>query len=436
MKKIIFLSTILFSFPFSIKVFAEKSSADTLNTKVEEYAKTLFATYQDLHRNPELSFKELKTSEKIAAELRRLGYEVTTEVGRTGVVGVLKNGKGPTLLIRTDMDALPVEENTGFKFASQNKGVMHACGHDIHMTVFLGTAKFLAEEKNKWQGTLVMMAQPAEELGAGALAMLKDGLYKKFPMPNKALALHVNSAIESGKIGYRSGFSMANVDSLNIEVKGVGGHGAYPHKTKDPIVLASQMVMGFQTLISRETSPLDSGVVTVGVFQAGTKSNIIPDSATLKLTIRSYKDEVREKLISGVKRIANGMAEAAGIPKDRMPTFQDSEDYTPAVYNDPVLMSQVMDSVRKIIGENNVQEIDPVMGGEDFGQLGRQDPKVPVVMFSLGAVSKKMIDEYKKKNLELPSLHSSTFTPDWDLAIKTGVKAMSMAALEQLASKE
>ncbi|OQW48597.1 MAG: hypothetical protein A4S09_04150 [Proteobacteria bacterium SG_bin7] len=432
MKEIVFFATFLFSFGS----VASDSVSETLKTKVEVYAKDLFAAYQDLHTNPELSFKEAKTSEKIAQNLKTLGYEVTKEVGKTGVVGVLKNGKGPTLLIRTDMDALPVEENTGFKFSSQNKGVMHACGHDIHMTVFLGTARFLAEEKSRWKGTLVMMAQPAEELGAGALAMLKDGLFKKFPTPTKALALHVNSSMESGRVGFRSGFSMANVDSLDIEVKGVGGHGAYPHKTKDPIVLASQMVMGFQTLISRETSPLDSGVVTVGVFQAGTKSNIIPDSAMLKLTIRSYKDEVREKLVTGVKRIAMGMAEAAGIPNDRKPTFRDSENYTPAVYNDPTLTNEAMASVRKILGDDNVQEIDPVMGGEDFGQLGRQSPKIPIVMFFIGAVPKNMMKEFKKKNMPLPSLHSSTFTPDWELTIKTGIKAMAMAAVDQLVPKD
>ncbi len=412
--------------------FASAWSNDQITTKVQAYQNDLIQFYQETHKNPELSFKEEKTAARIAVELKKYGYEVTTGIGKTGVVGVLKNGKGPTLLIRTDMDALPVEEKTGFSFASVNKDVMHACGHDLHMTVFLGAARFLASEKNLWRGTLVLMAQPAEELGEGALAMLSDGLFKKFPTPEKAIALHASSSLAAGRVAYHPGFTFANVDSMTIEVRGVGGHGAYPHKVKDPIVLASQMVLGFQTLVSREISPLDSGVVTVGVFQGGTKSNIVPDSATLKLTIRSYKDEVRKKLIDGVKRIANGMAEAAGVPKERFPEIKDSEKYTPAVYNDPQLMAAVTTSLKKVLGENNVEEADPVMGGEDFGQLGRQSPKIPVAMFWLGAAPAKMVQEYKKKNLELPSLHSSTFAPDWETAIKTGVKAMSQAALDQL----
>lgn len=401
----------------------------------------LFKIYKDLHANPELSWAEEKTSAKLAEELKRIGFEVTSQVGKRGVVGVLKNGKGPTLLIRTDMDALPVEEKTGFSFASQVKAknaqgedvaVMHACGHDIHMTVFIGTAQAMMNSQSKWKGTLVMMAQPAEELGQGATAMLKDGLFKRFPQPNYAIALHVKSDAKAGQIAYTPGFAMANVDSINITVKGVGGHGAYPHRTKDPIVLASQIVLALQTIVSREVSPLDNAVVTVGAIHAGTKNNIIPDNAYLKLTVRSYKDEVRNQIIKSIKRIVMGLSEAAGIPKGLEPEITESEEYTPATYNDPELMKRLVLSFKKVLPEKDIFEDSPVMGGEDFGQLGRTEAKIPIAMFMLGAAPHKMYDEYHKKKQQLPSLHSSIFTPDWETAIPVGVKAMTAAAQDLL----
>ncbi|MDZ4661434.1 MAG: amidohydrolase [Pseudomonadota bacterium] len=404
-------------------------------------SENLFKLYKDLHANPELSWSEEKTSARMAEELKKIGFEVTTQVGKRGVVGVLKNGKGPTLLIRTDMDALPVEENTGFSFASRVKAknskgeevsVMHACGHDIHMTVFIGTAQIMMNSKSQWKGTLVMMAQPAEELGQGATAMLKDGLFKKFPTPQFALALHVKSDAKAGHIAYRSGFAMANVDSIDITVKGIGGHGAYPHKTKDPIVLASQIVLALQTIVSREVSPLDNAVVTVGAIHAGTKNNIIPDSAHLKITVRTYKDEVRSHILKSIKRITFGLSEAAGIPKELEPEIKESEEYTPATYNDPGLMNRIVLSFKKVMPEKNIFETEPVMGGEDFGQLGRTEPKIPIAMFMLGAAPHKMYEEYHKKKQPLPSLHSSTFTPDWETAIPAGVKAMTAAALDLL----
>lgn len=401
----------------------------------------LFNIYKELHATPELSFQEKQTSEKLALELQSYGFQVTTQIGKYGVVGVIKNGDGPTLMIRTDMDALPVEEKTGFKFASKIKAknssgdlvsVMHACGHDIHMTVFLGAAKFLAEQKKLWRGTLVMIGQPAEELGEGAQAMLEDGLFKKFPRPDMAIAFHTSSTLAAGRFAYHKGYTLANVDSLVIEVKGIGGHGAYPHRTKDPIVLASQMVVAFQTLVSREISPIDSGVVTVGVFNAGTKSNIIPDSATLKLTIRSYKDDVREKLLKGVERIAMAQAASFGLPKEKMPVIKSTENYTPAVYNDPELVEKMSNSISKAFSAEIISEAEPVMGGEDFSHYGRQSHKVPISMLWLGTASQKMIDEYKKKNQELPSLHSSTYAPDWEMAIPTGVKGMAASAISLL----
>ena len=281
----------------------------------------LMTLYRDLHANPELSMQEVRTPAKLAAEMRKLGYQVTEKVGKTGVVGVMRNGPGPVLMIRADMDALPVTEQTGLPFSSKvraktrdgnDTGVMHACGHDTHVASWLGTARQLAASKANWSGTVVMVLQPGEELVEGALEMLKDGLFTRFPKPDRLLAFHDSASLPAGQIGMRPGYVLANVDTVNIDVKGVGGHGAYPHTTKDPIVLASRIVVALQTLVSRENSPFEPGVVTVGVFNAGTKENIIPDKATLRLTVRSYSPETRKILLDGIRRIARGEAIAAG----------------------------------------------------------------------------------------------------------------------------
>ncbi|HYG29530.1 MAG TPA: amidohydrolase, partial [Allosphingosinicella sp.] len=326
-----------------VTMMTTPAAADPLSEAVRRDLPSLMEIYRDLHANPELSMQETRSAGLLAAEARRLGFEVTTGVGGTGVVAVLRNGPGPTLLIRADMDALPVEERTGLPFASRARGttregaetgIMHACGHDTHMSAWVGTARRLAAMRSQWSGTLVMIAQPGEEIGAGARAMIEDGLFTRFPRPTHAIAFHDSASLPAGVIGYAVGPALANVDSIDIEVRGVGGHGAYPHTTRDPIVLASRIVSSLQTLVSRELDPLDSAVVTVGSFHAGTKHNIISDEARLQLTVRSYTPEIRRMLLDGIARIARGEAIAAGVPDDRMPVVNVRESqHTPAAIN-------------------------------------------------------------------------------------------------------
>ncbi|MBL4871597.1 MAG: amidohydrolase [Robiginitomaculum sp.] len=403
-------------------------------------AENLLKLYKYLHENPELSLMEVNTAKLLAGKLDKLGFDVTENVGGTGVVAVLKNGAGPTVLIRADMDGLPVKEQTGLSYASQvitknregiEKPAMHACGHDIHMTVLIGTAEKLVAQKTSWSGTLVLMLQPAEELGLGANMMLEDGLFTRFPRPDYNLALHDNSSLASGKIGIVPGFALANVDSVDITIHGIGGHGAYPHTTKDPIVLAAQTVVAFQTIVSRETSPLDSAVLTVGSIHGGYKHNIISDEVKLQLTLRSYKDKVRMNTINSIKRIADGLGRAAGLPEDKLPTVIVREkEFTPATYNNPELAARMQTVIGGAIGIKNLSEMSPVMGGEDFGALGRVEPKIPSLIFWLGAVNSKVIAKAKKNGETLPSLHSPFFAPDAKPTIDTGVKAMSAAALD------
>lgn len=320
-------------------VLAAPAQANDLRSDLAEDMPGLMELYRDLHANPELSFEEHETAAKLAKRMRDLGFEVTEGVGRTGVVSVMANGEGPTVLLRADMDGLPVVEQTGLPFASTvtatpasgvTTGVMHACGHDTHMAGFIGAAQLLVDHKDKWQGTLVMILQPAEEIGLGALAMIEDGLYTRFPKPDYALAFHDAAApAPAGTIGYTPGYALANVDSVDITVKGVGGHGAYPHTTRDPIVLASAIVMKLQTVVSRNSSPLDPAVITVGSFHAGAKHNIISDEARLQLTVRSYSDESRQLLLDGIRRVARGEAITAGLPDDLMPTVTVEDPYTP-----------------------------------------------------------------------------------------------------------
>ena len=346
------------------------AQADDLNKAIAADLPSLMEIYRDLHSNPELSGEEVRTAAKLAAEARRLGFDVTEKVGGTGVVAVMKNGEGPTVLLRADMDGLPLEEKTGLPFASTVKAktrqgndtfVMHACGHDTHMTGWVATARQLAARKDEWAGTLVMILQPAEETGEGALAMIEDGLYSRFPKPDYALAFHDAAGAPAGYIGYAPGYALANVDSVDIQVKGVGGHGAYPHTTKDPIVLASRIVGALQTLVSRETDPQDPAVVTVGSFQAGSKHNIISDEALLLITVRSYGDETRAKLLDGIKRIARGEAITAGMPEDRMPvvTVRDAE-FTPATYNSPEFSVEMARLFETRFGKERVVQSKPL----------------------------------------------------------------------------
>ncbi len=424
---------------------ADGSTPAVVAQKLAADYPSLLALYSDLHAHPELSLMEEKTAAKLAAELRALGFEVTEKFGGHGIVGVLKNGPGPTLLVRADLDGLPLLEETGVPYASTTRvtdltgkevPTMHACGHDLHMTIFTGTARQLAAHHDRWSGTLVFVGQPAEERGIGARAMLKAGLYQKFPKPDFALAVHDSATLPAGTIGILEGFNWANVDTAEITVRGAGGHGAYPHATKDPIVLAARIVTTLQTIVSRETRPLDPAVVTVGSIHGGTKSNIIPDEVKLSLTLRSYSETVRRHTIDAVKRICRGEAIAAGLAEDCMPIVEILEgEFTPASYNDPALTRRVRNVLTPWLGAERVVGIDPEMGGEDFGQFGRTAEKVPICMFRVGAVDPVKFAESQRTGAPLPSLHSSKFAPLPEPAIKTGVTALTAAALDLLAKK-
>jgi len=395
--------------------------------------------YQDLHAHPELSFREEKTAEKVAGELRALGLEVTTRVGGYGLVGVLRNGAGPTILVRTDLDALPVKEQTGLPFASKIRttndfgaevDVMHACGHDVHMTSLIGTARLLVKLKELWSGTVVFIGQPAEERGSGARAMLADGLFTRFPKPDHCLALHVSPELAAGSVALVEGYAMANVDSVDIILRGAGGHGAWPHKTKDPIVLAAQTIVALQTIVSRETDPLDSAVVTVGSIHGGTKHNIIPDEVKLQITVRSFTDEVREKTLAAIRRIVRGQAIAAGMPEDRLPIVTvETREFTPATFNNPELIRRLRPGLQQLLGERNIVTRKPSMGGEDFSEFGRTRDKIPICLFWLGSVEPERVAESERGGPPLPSLHSSQYRPVPEPTIKTGVAAMTTAVL-------
>ena len=415
---------------------AGAATLDSVLAPLDGLVPELERTYQDLHRTPELSQREVTTARKMAEKLRALGFDVTTGVGSTGVVGLLRNGAGPIVMLRTDMDALPVEEKTGLPYASrvvakndagESVPVMHACGHDIHMTCWVGTATLLARARDRWRGTLMMVAQPAEETGAGARGMLAAGLFTRFPKPTFAVAIHDNADLPAGQVSYTPGFSLANVDSVDISVFGVGGHGAYPHTTIDPVVIASRIVLSLQTIVSRENNPLDPAVVTVGSIHGGTKHNIVPDEVKLQLTVRSYKPEVRERLLAAISRIARAEAAAAGAPREPAVTITDG---TPATYNDPDLTVRVVDAIRRRLGDANVHEQPPVMGGEDFSEYSRAG--VPSVMFWVGAVEPGKFSSAKAGGERLPSLHSPFFAPDVPRTIRTGVVAETAAMLELL----
>lgn len=411
--------------------------ASDLSTADYRYLENL---YLHLHQNPELSFQEKETAARMALELRSAGYEVTENVGGYGLVGVMENGEGPTLLVRADMDGLPVKEQTGLEYASVAQGlsdagdpvpVMHACGHDIHMTSLVGLARSMAASRDDWQGTLVLVGQPAEERVGGAKAMIEEGLFTRFPKPDFNIALHTSAGLPAGQVGLASGYALANVDSVDIAIKGIGGHGAYPHTTKDPVVLAAHIVVALQTLVSRETSPLDSAVVTVGSIHSGTKHNIISNNAHLQLTVRSYTDEVRDNLLDGIKRIAEAQAHSMGLPRELWPEVTYSEA-TPATYNDPALSARVTEALSGVLGVDNVQQLRPVMGAEDFAYFGRTNEKIPSVIFWLGAVAPDRVDAANRGELELPSLHSPFFAPEREPTIRTGVEALSGVAMDLL----
>ncbi len=426
-------------------VAAAEIVRDVLESKVEAQYAYLEDLYRHFHANPELSTREFETAARLAVELRKAGFEVRERYGMTGIVGLLENGEGPTLLLRADMDALPVKESTGLEYASRVPttngtgdpvAVMHACGHDIHMTVLVGAARVLANRQSEWNGTIVLLGQPAEEVGQGAKAMLGAGLFQEYPVPDFAFAFHVSASLPAGKIGYVSGYAMANVDSVDILVKGRGGHGAYPHRTKDPVVLASQLVLSLQNIVSRETSPLEPVVVTVGSIHGGTKHNIIPNEANLQLTVRTYSDESRDRTIRAIQRIAKGVAITAGLPKELYPEVKLSDEYTPSLYNDPELVERLTATMKEWLGNEKVVSTKPVMAGEDFGRYGRTEEKVPISLFWLGGVAPQEWEQSLVSDTPLPSLHSPLFAPLPEPTIKTGVKGMVAVALELLKQEQ
>ena len=412
--------------------------AQDLRQSIRQDMPSLLEIYRDLHAHPELSLQETRSAARMADEARRLGFTVTNGVGGTGVVAVLENGPGPVLMLRADMDALPVEEQTGLPYSSQvratslagvESGVMHACGHDTHMTAWMGTARRLVELRDRWSGTLVMIGQPGEELGLGAKAMLDDGLFTRFPKPSHVIAFHDSAMLPAGTIGYTPGPALANVDSVDIVVRGVGGHGASPHTTRDPIVLASRIVSSLQTLVSRELDPLDSAVVTVGSFHSGTKHNIISDEARLQLTVRSYTPEIRRQLLDGIARISRGEAIAAGIPEDRMPQISIEENYTPATVNTEALTRSTAALFTEHFGAERVREVRPIMAGEDFSQFHLADRNIESLIFWVGGVPQAQWDAAQRDGTVLPSLHSPFWAPEPDATISTAVEAMVVASL-------
>src|SRR6266478_4989357 len=437
---ILILSIFASRFALAQEMTVEKTAVSELPS--------LLATYKDLHSHPELSWHEEKTSAFVAKALRATGCEVTENFGKYdnpnlksyGVIGIMKNGTGPMVLVRTDMDALPVHEETGLPYAStvvtkndegRDVPVGHMCGHDAHMSAFIGTARALQKLKDQWQGTIMFVAQPAEETVTGARALLKAGLYNRFGKPDFALGYHDNAFLETGKIGICEGYTYANADSVNITVRGVGGHGAYPHKTKDPIVVSAEIINALQTIVSRENNPIDPVVVTVGSIQGGTKNNVIPDEVKMQLTVRTYKSDVRDRVLAAIDRIAKGCAAAAGIPPDRAPIVEVLQDqFTPATYNNPELTKRLVGVWKKILGAENVEASDPTMGGEDFSEYSLPDHSIPACDFHIGAVDPAKIVESKKSGTSLPSLHSSKFAPVPEPTIRIGIIGMTSAVLE------
>ncbi len=432
----------------SITANAQQKLDDLLAREIA----SLVTTYKTLHANPELSGREEKTAALVAKELRALGYEVTERVGKYdqpgqpgqpemtgyGVVAILKNGAGPTVLVRADMDGLPVDERTGLPYASKVKtkndagqevSVMHACGHDVHVASMLTTAKLLAQLKDQWKGTLMLVAQPAEEIGRGAKAMIDDGLYTRFSRPDYLLGLHA-APIAAGTVAYASGYFTANSDYVDITIRGVGGHGSRPEATKDPVVMAAQVVLALQTIISRENSPLDPAVVSVGSIHGGTKHNIIPDEVHLQLTVRTYKAEVRKNVLAAIERIVKGVALTAGVPAHLAPIVKFSE-VNSATFNDPALAVRLGATLEKTFGPKNVLKAPLAMGSEDFGRFGLEGHKIPGFYFYVGVFDPAQVAESVKTGVNLPSNHSSMFAPPQpEPALRTAVKGMTAAVLE------
>jgi amidohydrolase len=413
------------------------AQAPSPSNEIESIYPDARVLYLDIHQNPELSSHESQTAAKLAGRLRRLGYAVTENVGGTGVVAILSNGAGPTVMLRTELDALPVEEKTGLPYASKVRtkddfgrdvGVMHACGHDLHMASLFGTAAIMARSKETWHGTLILIGQPAEETIAGAKRMVEAGLMTRFPKPDVALALHVGNQLPARKVGLGPGYRFSNADSLRITIYGKGGHGSMPNSTIDPIVIAARTVVALQTIVSREVKPGEVAVVTIGYIQAGTKNNIIPDQAELGLTVRSYKPEVRKQVLTAIERITKAEANAAGALRE--PKIERYEA-TDAVYNDPGLSQRLQSVLESRLGKDNVVVEEPGMASEDFSFFTAQG--VPSFFFSLGGANPEQYAEAKSAGTSLPSNHSPLFAPDVDPALHTGIDA-EVAVLRNLLS--
>lgn len=421
-------------------VYGQIHIQDKVSSIIDQEYASLKELYEYLHANPELSFQEKETSKLLSGELQALGFSVTEKVGGYGVVGVLENGAGPTVMVRADMDALPIKEETGLSYASQvtvtNEDgelvpVMHACGHDFHMATWVGVAKVLNQLRSSWNGTLVFVGQPAEEKGEGARAMIADGLFSRFPRPDFGLAIHVNPLLEAGKVGYTAGYSLSNVDNITIVVKGKGGHGAAPHTTIDPIVVASKIVLGLQTIVSRELSPIESpAVITVGAIHGGRIGNIIPNEVIMELTVRSFSDANRDLIIERIKQTCNGIALSSGLQEEDYPAVLVAEDYTPAVYNDPELAENMANVFREVLGENNVIELSPELFGEDFSNYTRVEPSIPTLIYSVG--TSPIENSPSGKVAKFFPVHSRRFFPVVDPSLKVGVLSMSMAVMELL----
>lgn len=415
-------------------IVAERAAA--VRTRIDAAYESLVDLYKHFHTHPELSYQEVLTADRLAKEMTEIGFEVTTKVGGNGLVCIYKNGEGPTILVRTDMDALPVTERTGVPYTSKVRvrdkagnevGVMHACGHDMHMTCWVGTAKTLVALKDRWKGTLIFLGQPAEEVGAGARMMLEDGLFKRFPKPDYCVALHCDARLAAGQIAYSDGLAMANVDTVDVVVKGRGGHGAAPHTTIDPIVLSAKMILDFQTIVSREMNPTDPVVVTVGSIHGGTKHNIIPNEVKMQLTVRSTRDDVRKHVLDAIKRIAKATAEGARAPEPEVTVNQ--SEFTPALVNDRKLARRLTGVFEEVLGKGKVNERPVIMGGEDFSRYGRDG--IPIFMYFLGTIDQKRWDESLKPGATpLPSMHADSFWPTIEPSIRTGVLTMSLAVLE------
>ncbi len=413
------------------------SAQRALSPEVDAIYPDIETLYKDLHRNPELAFQETQTAAKLSARLKALGFDVTTGVGKTGIVAVMKNGAGPTVMLRTELDALPVAEKTGLPFASrattknaagQVVPVMHACGHDIHMSAWAGTARFMAEHKDRWRGTLMLVGQPAEEALGGAVAMLTDGLFTRFPRPDFALSLHDDDTMPSGTIGYHAGLFRAMSDRVEITVYGRGGHAAMPHNTVDPVVLAARIVLSLQTIVSRENNPGDPIVITVGSIHGGTQGNIIPDEVTLELSVRTLTPQVRTRTLAAIRRIAKGEAEAAGAPREPLVT-------APAVaplpvVNDAALISRLAGALKTALGDQNVVEMPAKMTSEDFAQYGAAG--VPSALLHIGAVNRAKLEESRRTGIPVPAPHSPEWAPEHEPTLKGAIRAEVTALLELL----